>query len=572
MKKIFSLSAFILTLALSTSTVCASANVKVEKVKIGGSSASLVQIEMIDGRTADIALASSQLHTDTSASEIVKEPANDNNSTIVAGINGGFFNSYYTGNISYPNNYPIVYATVVKDGKVLNGGGEANYIGITWDGKAYIDRATINAKIYTGSQTITPWVVGVYSDDTRAISLLTDEFPYTVSLQEGAKAFVIRDDKITSVAENGNYSVPTGTSLLIYNKEAIVEAEKWNILPKISDQAVISLTGSSTKKADDNVAWDNMKTVMSGGRMILQNTYDVTEDSYYNSDFDSDSKQSATSVAQRSFVATTVDGNLILGTANTSFKQIATYLKSIGAVNAVSLDGGASSMLYEKSSGFITPAGRKLAVALIVVDEATVEFKNSNTDIIKDTTQSNQQAISNANSPSAWAVETINNASNIGLVPEWLQYNYRSNITRREFCVLIVEMIQVKTGKTIDEFRAENGAEYKSMFIDVDDFYINECASLGIVNGSDGMFRPTDSISRQEAASILKRTAELLDIKATDKNNVFADQSSISNWAKEAVAFVTSIGVMNGDGEKFNPSGMFTREQAYITMYNMFRK
>ncbi len=560
MKKIV---ASLLALSMVFSSVLpifASEGVTYNRVKLNNNYADLLYIDMSEGRTVDVALSESKIHNDIDANTLINEPTKDNNSTVVSAINGGFFNSYYNNPVSYPSNYPQVYSSILRDGRLINGGGESNYFGVTWDGTPYIDRASFKAEIYTDTNIIPVWSVGSYSTHSRAVSLLTEEFPYTVSVGEGCLVYTIKDDKVVSVSEPGNYSVPEGSSLLIYNKDAVTEAQNNGTLPRVNKKAVIKYSGSAQNNSN---AWNNMKTAVSGGRMLLKDSVNVTKDKAYNSSFDSDPKQAITSVAQRSFIGITNDNKLLLGTANSSFYDIAEYLKTIGVVDALSLDGGASSMLYDSNRGFLTTAGRELATALVVVDEKNIEKPS-----VVDTTIN----VIDKNTPSSWAVEAINSASNAGLIPEWLQFEYRSNITRREFCVLIVKLIEAKSGMSIDAFREEHGYAYADAFLDTDDYFVRECASLGIVNGSEGYFRPNDSISREEAASILKRTADILEIQSTGNSVTFTDESSISPWARESVDFVTSVGIMNGSGTTFNPKDNFTREQAFITMYNMFSK
>ena len=64
---------------------------------IGSQSANIVTVEMKAGRTGQVVLAGdSVVRDDTTANMIAKQQANGA-STLVAAINGGFFNSYYTG-------------------------------------------------------------------------------------------------------------------------------------------------------------------------------------------------------------------------------------------------------------------------------------------------------------------------------------------------------------------------------------------------------------------------------------------------------------------------------------------
>jgi hypothetical protein len=91
-------------------------------------------------------------------------------------------------------------------------------------------------------------------------------------------------------------------------------------------------------------------------------------------------------------------------------------------------------------------------------------------------------------------------------------------------------------------------------------------ASAGIVKGSGGEFRPDDIITRQETAVILLRFAVLTG-KAPSGNDVagltYGDSDQISDWAYEAVAWLTVNGVVSGrPGNTFDPQGGATRAEA----------
>ena len=159
-----------------------------------------------------------------------------------------------------------------------------------------------------------------------------------------------------------------------------------------------------------------MRTVIAGGTLLVQNGKDVS--ALYSDESESKLKHNA--IAQRSFIAQFSDGRLLLGTCVTSFDAIADYMCSIGAVNAVSMDGGASSMLYTSSDGFITPAGRKLATVLVIADEA-VSVKKETVEVAED-------------APSSWAEASLTRARELGMLPEALDCKFQHNISRLEFC------------------------------------------------------------------------------------------------------------------------------------------
>lgn len=180
--------------------------------------------------------------------------------------------------------------------------------------------------------------------------------------------------------------------------------------------------------------------------------------------------------------------------------------------------------------------------------------------------------------PSSWAQEQVDDAILANLVPRDLQRAYRSNITREEFCRLMVILVERKTGMTASACAQSKGKSITDPFDDTDSADILAAYALGIVNGtSDTTFDPEGAITRQEAAVMLARTAGVLDI-ASGEGQSFSDASNISSWAKEGVGIVSGLAdpvtgsaVMGGTGNGcFSPLDPYTREQAYLTVLRLF--
>ncbi len=93
--------------------------------------------------------------------------------------------------------------------------------------------------------------------------------------------------------------------------------------------------------------------------------------------------------------------------------------------------------------------------------------------------------------------------------------------------------------------------------------YISALAANGIVTGSDGNFRPNDPIKREDAALILYRVAEKLNLSLSAGESSLTDFDTVSGYAKDAVSALSGAGVISGfeDGS-FNPAGQLTRAQA----------
>lgn len=171
---------------------------------------------------------------------------------------------------------------------------------------------------------------------------------------------------------------------------------------------------------------------------------------------------------------------------------------------------------------------------------------------------------------SKWAKKSIKYAVACGLVPEYLQSNYKNKITRQEFCALAVQTYISKTGNEIDLLA-------KTPFKDIDDIYVTNAYNLKIVSGvGDDNFAPNNNITRQEAAVMLNNLANVIGIKSTPNTEKFIDESYFADWAKKSIYAVTGIKsedtfVMVGtEPNKFSPWMNYTREQAIATMLRLY--
>ena len=183
--------------------------------------------------------------------------------------------------------------------------------------------------------------------------------------------------------------------------------------------------------------------------------------------------------------------------------------------------------------------------------------------------------ISTEDTPAAWAASDVEQAIANGILPESLQGKYCNPITRGEFCELIGGYIKAKTGKTVTEYcRALNAKAVEFYDVEKSEENILCIAGLGIITGfPDNTFRPEAVITRQDAAIILARLATAMGATIEAKDLQFSDAADISGYAKPGVAYVSSLGIMNGNADgSFAPKRMITREQAVITVMNAWRK
>ncbi|GMK42788.1 hypothetical protein PCCS19_58480 [Paenibacillus sp. CCS19] len=93
--------------------------------------------------------------------------------------------------------------------------------------------------------------------------------------------------------------------------------------------------------------------------------------------------------------------------------------------------------------------------------------------------------------------------------------------------------------------------------------WIQAAVQLGIADGtSASTFSPTKSVTRQEAALLLVRALRQSTV-ATGTSNGFKDAASIASWAQPAVAAAKKLGLLKGDSAgNFRPTDSITREEA----------
>lgn len=96
--------------------------------------------------------------------------------------------------------------------------------------------------------------------------------------------------------------------------------------------------------------------------------------------------------------------------------------------------------------------------------------------------------------------------------------------------------------------------------------------SLGYLTGAKTngqlLAQPNDTISRQEAMTILSRTREFAE---ADLNVLaaFSDSSKIANWARTALAQMAQQQIISGSGGKLNPTGKVTRAEVATMLYKL---
>lgn len=183
-----------------------------------------------------------------------------------------------------------------------------------------------------------------------------------------------------------------------------------------------------------------------------------------------------------------------------------------------------------------------------------------------------------------WATEEVREAQALDLLWDGLPTDYRTPITRGDFCRMMLSYLAVQWNTDPDTLvdlvnfhRGSYDADglLVQAFADAD----TTCTAafhLGLVQGKvPGIFDPDGYLTRQEAAVMLVRAQESLgfapsgSIPATD----YRDKASIAPWAAESVAHLTQWKVMEGTGENtFSPTSSLTVQECAVLSLRLHQK
>jgi hypothetical protein len=166
-------------------------------------------------------------------------------------------------------------------------------------------------------------------------------------------------------------------------------------------------------------------------------------------------------------------------------------------------------------------------------------------------------------SESHWAGEAIEKWSGMGIVQgSEGQFRPGDAITRGEFAVIVDRMMRYQT-------------QGQNVFTDLDQQYYTEAmlkaAYAKVFQGSGGLVRPKDFITRQEAFVVLSRVLGL-EAVAGDRTELlgklsFSDKDLVPDWALGAVVALSQKGVVQGTDGKVNPLSSISRAEV-ITLLN----
>ena len=162
-----------------------------------------------------------------------------------------------------------------------------------------------------------------------------------------------------------------------------------------------------------------------------------------------------------------------------------------------------------------------------------------------------------------WALESIDKLVTKGIVSgtSGTTFEPGKSVTRAEFAKLVVASFGLTLNSDkVTTFSDVNPSEWYKQYVDI-------AVSNGIVTGyENNTFRPNNTISREEMCVMLARALKAYELEDKE-SKTFADAHKVSDWAKDAVALLSSQGIINGKGnDMFAPLDNASRAESAVTI------
>ena len=171
-----------------------------------------------------------------------------------------------------------------------------------------------------------------------------------------------------------------------------------------------------------------------------------------------------------------------------------------------------------------------------------------------------------------WSKADIEKAIKLNLDVAYTGENVQMSIARVDFAEDAAALVGLAYGQDIRTYERYNDLQVLLNKAEKKDVW----REMGILKGRGNGYYvdPNTPITRQEAAVVLARVYRLYAEEPQTKVPLtYQDAKDIADWAKDDVALMTQLGVMNGVAKgKFNPKGQYTVEQCLVTLVRLYEK
>lgn len=318
-----------------------------KKVTVSGKSYTVQTVTIPKGMPMTTALASRKVGVVQPLQDMAKAYNAD------AAINGSYFEAY--GGIPEP------YGHVIAEGNLEHIGNTGTTIGFTWDGTVLMDH--LRLKIVGGTDGIDKYPNNWYAyfvNRTPAVGassaiMFTPKRGKKIGFAYGS-SITVRNGVVTKVSKNTNADIPADGYVLVYTG-----AEEKQLANRFKVGTKVDYKISMTNLAGKPINWSRVHTAIGAGPRLVKDgklAVDPVSEGFT-------SVKILSNVAARSGVLVKKDGTVMLVTVTgATAKQWGQILLSLGAQQAMNMDGGASSGMYALGK-YATVPGRNISNALV---------------------------------------------------------------------------------------------------------------------------------------------------------------------------------------------------------------
>lgn len=147
------------------------------------------------------------------------------------------------------------------------------------------------------------------------------------------------------------------------------------------------------------------------------------------------------------------------------------------------------------------------------------------------------------------------------------------NVTRAEFAAIVVRALGLKPTSGGTTFKDVNASDwYRSV--------VGTASAYGLIEGyTDGTFRPTAAVTREQAMAILAKAMKLTGLAAALPSGTaaqtllpFKDAADASDWAADAIADGLNAGILSGkSATELAPKASITRAEVAVIVQRLLQ-
>ncbi|MBC7960595.1 MAG: phosphodiester glycosidase family protein, partial [Vallitaleaceae bacterium] len=292
------------------------------------------------------------------AVDSLKDIANsvdDADSTVLAAINGTFFNAYADLQPS---------GTLQVKGEMVHISNSGSVFGVDGDNQCVIQPLYVNIEGSINGSWVWPnnwgaWNINHVITNPSSIVIFTPDFGTKTSVH--TMTSIVVDKNIVTQIVQGQATIPANGFVVVLGGPG--EISKF----KVGDTVEYKLsyfedTNDSTNHTDTEISWENMRSSVGAGPTLLLDkeiVLDAEAEGFTE-------PKIIMNRAGRSFIGVTDQNVLVMGVvSNVNMAELAQITQLMGLKDAMNLDGGASSGLLFKNN-YIQQPGRELSNALVI--------------------------------------------------------------------------------------------------------------------------------------------------------------------------------------------------------------